>query len=146
VTFCQRTSAIALGALVLAALIVGCGSSSSKSSSTSSKSSSTGSQTSPAASTAAFKSCQGTAANGYLKHLKVRIVSCSAGRTVMNSYAKVFLDNGARPPAVVHVQGFSCATSHPNGDTRIDSVACKGTGDNSAVTFGGFSKLPLPSG
>jgi hypothetical protein len=46
----------------------------------------------------------------------------------------------------VHVQGFSCVLSHPNGDTRIDNVVCKGTGNNSPEKFGGRSKLPQPSG
>lgn len=124
---------------MLAAPIVGCGSGSSKNSSGSSQSRSA----SPAAE---FKSCPGTAANGYLKDLKAKLVSCTAGGTVMNSYAKVFLDNGSRPPAVVHVQGFSCVDNHPHGDTRIDNVVCKATGDNSAVTFSGRSKRPLPTG
>jgi hypothetical protein len=124
---------------VVAVLIVGCGSASPRSESVSSRSGS-------ASSVAAFKSCEGTAANGYLKNLQVKIVSCTAGVTVMNSYAKVFLDNGSRPPSVVNVQGFSCVDDHPNGDTRIDDIVCAGTGDNSAVKFGGRSNLPQPSG
>lgn len=100
----------------------------------------------PAAGSAAgFKSCKGTAgANGYFKHLKAKVVSCKAARTVMKSYVKVFLNNGSHPPAVVYVQGFSCVDNHPNGDTRIDNVVCKGTGDNSVVKFRGRSKLPQP--
>jgi hypothetical protein len=135
---------MAFGSLMLATVIVGCGSSSSNTSSTTAPARPL---TAPSATSASgFKSCQGTAANGYFKQLKVTIVSCEAGRAVMTSYAKVFLYNGSRPPAVVHVQGFSCVNTHPNGDTRIDSVVCKGTGDNAAVEFGGRSQLPQPSG
>lgn len=131
---------------MLAVLIVGCGSASSQSRSASSQTALAGSQTNSASSSVRSKSCQGTAANGYLRHLEVKVVSCKAGNKVMISYAKVFLENGSRPPAVVKVQGFSCVNTHPNGDTRIDSVVCKGTGANSVVTFGGRSKQPLPSG
>jgi streptogramin lyase len=143
---CRPASAIALGTLVFAGAIVGCGSSSSQTTAAGSQTSPATTPTTPASASVAVKSCQGTAANGYLKHLQVKIVSCTAGKTVMVSYARVFLENGSRPPAVVHVQGFSCVTRHPNGDTRIDGVVCNGTGDNSLVTFGGRSKLPLPSG
>jgi hypothetical protein len=145
--FRPRTGAVAWGVVVLAALIVGCGSRGAQSNSVSSQTSSVRSQTSSVSSAAGFKSCQGTAgANGYFRHLEARLVSCEAGRTVMNSYVKVFLDNGSRPPSVVNVQGFSCVLNHPNGDTRIDNVLCKGVGDNSAVRFGGRSRLPQPSG
>ncbi len=124
---------------MLATIIVGCGSSGAQSNSASSQTSSV--------SPVVFKICRGTAgANGYFRHLEARLVSCQAARTVMNSYVKVFLDNGSRPPAVVNVQGFSCVLNHPNGDTRIDNVLCKGTGDNSAVKFGGRDRLPQPSG
>lgn len=152
-TLCRRTSVITLGALILAGLIVGCGSASSsttpatqRTTPASAQTTTASTQSTPASASVKLKSCQGTAANGYLKHLQVKIVSCEAGKTVMTSYAKVFLENGAKPPAVVNVQGFSCVIKHPNGDTRIDSVVCKGAGDKSVVAFSGRSKLPLPSG